>query len=105
MFSDKKYVECYVLSDLARELALSRDRLVTFANLTGSDYTTGLSGVGYVTAMEIMAEFPGEGDEGLVRFREWWLKVQTGKDSEKEEDGETCTKWRRAFVRLAWSLV
>ena len=33
----------------------------------------GLSGVGPVVAMELLREFPGE--DGLVRFREWWMKV------------------------------
>jgi hypothetical protein len=95
MFNDSKYVECYLSHELDRELALDRDRLVTLAFLLGSDYTLGLPGVGYVTAMELMAEFPGKGDEGLVRFRNWWLKVQTGNDSEEE----TNTKWKKSFVR------
>lgn len=95
LFNDHKYVECYVLSDFDRELCLNQERLVTLAFLLGSDYTAGVPGVGYVTAMEIMAEFPGEGDEGLVRFRNWWMKVQTGKDTEEE----TGTKWKQSFVR------
>ena len=33
----------------------------------------GLSGVGPGVAMELLREFPGE--DGLVRFREWWMKV------------------------------
>lgn len=96
LFNDHKYVECYVLSDFDRELCLNQERLVTLAFLLGSDYTAGVPGVGYVTAMEIMAEFPGVGDEGLVRFRNWWIKVQTGKDTEED----TCTKWRQSFVSL-----
>jgi DNA excision repair protein ERCC-5 len=94
LFNDFKYAECYVLSDLDKELCLTQDRLVTLAFLLGSDYTAGVPGVGYVTAMEILAEFPEKGDEGLLKFREWWMKVQTGKDTEEETD----SKWKKSFV-------
>lgn len=97
MFNDSKYVECYLSHELDRELALDRDRLVTLAFLLGSDYTLGLPGVGYVTAMEVMAEFPGKGDEGLIEFRNWWLKVQAGKDT----DVDTDSKWKKSFVSFA----
>lgn len=94
LFNDYKYAECYVLSDFDRELCLTQDRLVTLAFLLGSDYTAGIVGVGYVTAMEIIAEFPRDGDDGLIDFRNWWLKVQTGQDTEEDTD----TKWKKAFV-------
>lgn len=94
LFNDSKYVEAYLATDIQRELVLDRDRLVTLAFLLGSDYTSGLVGVGYVTAMELMAEFPGEGDKGLIAFRTWWLKVQSGKDTAED----TNTKWKTAFV-------
>jgi len=96
LFNDYKYAECYVLSDFDRELCLTQDRLVSLAFLLGSDYTAGIVGVGYVTAMEILAEFPGDGDDGLIDFRNWWLKVQTGKDTEEDTD----TKWKKAFVSV-----
>lgn len=37
---------------------LSREQLILLALLVGSDYTTGLTGVGPVTALEILASFP-----------------------------------------------
>jgi len=42
--------------------------LVNMALLCGSDYTEGVQGIGPVTALEILAEFPGIGLEKLQRF-------------------------------------
>ena len=44
---------------------------VCLALLTGSDYTEGVETVGPVTALEILAEFPGEKLEPLLQFRDW----------------------------------
>ena len=46
---------------------LDREAMIRLAFLLGCDYTEGLIGVGAVTAMEILAEFPGE--NGLVEFK------------------------------------
>lgn len=60
---------------------LSRDQLIQLAILVGSDYTTGLAGIGPVTALEILAAFPGEGDDhilhGLHSFSSWMKKGRT----------------------------
>lgn len=93
MFNQSKTVECFLLSDLARELGLDRDTLIRLAYLLGSDYVEGLPGVGPVVAMELLKEFPGE--DGLHKFKDWWLKVQMGKD--REEDSKS--KFRKRFVR------
>ena len=92
MFNQSKTVECFLLSDLSRELGLERDTLIRLAYLLGSDYVDGLPGVGPVVAMELLKEFPGE--DGLQKFQEWWSKVQTGKD--KEDDNKS--KFRKQFV-------
>lgn len=95
MFNQSKTVECFLSADLERELGLDRDTLIQLAYLLGSDYTEGLSGVGPVVAMELLKEFPGK--DGLWKFKEWWMKVQSGKDSEKESG----TKFRKMFVSLS----
>ncbi|KAF7970071.1 hypothetical protein HWV62_25044 [Athelia sp. TMB] len=91
MFNQSKTVECFFLSDLSRELGLDRSTLVRLAYLLGSDYVEGLPGVGPVVAMELLREFPGE--DGLHKFKEWWVKVQSGKD--RPEDNKS--KFRRRF--------
>jgi DNA excision repair protein ERCC-5 len=94
MFNQSKTVECFLLNDLSRDLGLNREKLIRLAYLLGSDYVEGLPGVGPVVAMEILKEFDGE--DGLSEFREWWSKVQKGKD--KPEDN--TSKFRRRFVSL-----
>jgi len=48
--------------------ALDRNHLINIALLCGSDYTEGIPGVGPVTALELLAEFPGDGLEKLLNF-------------------------------------
>ncbi|KAJ7364100.1 hypothetical protein DFH08DRAFT_838349 [Mycena albidolilacea] len=93
MFNQSKTVECFLLSDLSRELGLDRDTLIRLAYLLGSDYVDGLPGVGPVVAMELLDEFPGE--DGLHKFKDWWTKVQSGKD--KPEDNKS--KFRKRFKK------
>ncbi|KAI0719319.1 hypothetical protein C8T65DRAFT_636320 [Cerioporus squamosus] len=93
MFNQSKTVECFLLSDLERELSLDRDKLVRLAYLLGSDYTEGLPGVGPVVAMELLSEFPGH--DGLHKFKAWWTKVQSGRDKPEE----SATKFRKRFKK------
>uniref|UniRef100_A0A3B3ZBQ0 XPG-I domain-containing protein n=1 Tax=Periophthalmus magnuspinnatus TaxID=409849 RepID=A0A3B3ZBQ0_9GOBI len=76
-FSQNKYVEHYQYSDLQNQLGLDRTKLINLAYLLGSDYTDGVPGVGYVTGMEILNEFPGPGLEPLTH--EWWKDAQEKK--------------------------
>ncbi|KAH2163342.1 hypothetical protein KXW33_006579 [Aspergillus fumigatus] len=73
MFNQGKFVECYLTSDMEKEYALHRRKLVSLAHLLGSDYTEGISGIGPVTALEILTEF-----SSLEEFRDWWTQIQTG---------------------------
>ncbi|KAL1903482.1 DNA repair protein rad2 [Sporothrix stenoceras] len=92
MFNGNKFVECYIGADLEREMSLSREKLIAIAQLLGSDYTDGLPGVGPVTAMEIISEFPGA--DGLEQFRAWWQDVQSH-NRPKEADADSA--FRRKF--------
>ncbi|ESZ92464.1 hypothetical protein SBOR_7127 [Sclerotinia borealis F-4128] len=74
LFNSNKLVECYLSSDLEKELSLSRDQLISVAHLLGSDYTEGIPGIGPVTAVEILSEFPSQ--TGLEEFKEWWSDIQ-----------------------------
>ncbi|KAI3624292.1 RAD2 [Malassezia furfur] len=89
MFNNQRMVECYLLSDIERELSLTRERLISLAFLLGSDYTEGLPGVGPVLAMEILSLYPGP--DGLLAFRHWWQQVQIGAENDPND--------RRAKVR------
>ncbi|NP_001170894.1 DNA repair protein complementing XP-G cells [Taeniopygia guttata] len=78
-FSQNKYIEYYQYVDFQNELGLDRSKLINLAYLLGSDYTEGIPNVGFVTAMEILNEFPGHGLEPLLKFAEWWNEAQKNK--------------------------
>ncbi|NWU93376.1 ERCC5 protein, partial [Upupa epops] len=78
-FSQNKYVEYYQCVDFQNQLGLDRSKLINLAYLLGSDYTEGIPNVGFVTAMEILNEFPGRGLEPLLKFAEWWNEAQKNK--------------------------
>ncbi|XP_068124103.1 DNA excision repair protein ERCC-5 [Hyperolius riggenbachi] len=78
-FSHNKYVEYYQFSDIQNQLGLDRHKLINLAYLMGSDYTEGIPSVGYVSAMEVLNEFPGHGLESLLKFKEWWTEAQANK--------------------------
>ncbi|KAL7817300.1 hypothetical protein V8C26DRAFT_398640 [Trichoderma gracile] len=92
MFNSNKFVECYIASDLEKEMSLSREQLISLAQLLGSDYTEGLPGVGPVTAVEILSEFPGK--DGLEQFREWWKEVQS---QTRPKEADAHSPFRRKF--------
>ncbi|XP_072322008.1 DNA excision repair protein ERCC-5 homolog isoform X2 [Eucyclogobius newberryi] len=94
-FSQNKYVEHYQYSDLQNQLGLDRTKLINLAYLLGSDYTEGIAGVGYVTGMEILNEFPGSGLEPLTQLYDWWAETQEKKRSmENPKDTKVKKKIR-----------
>jgi DNA excision repair protein ERCC-5 len=94
MFNAAKFVECYLASDLEKEYALDRRKLIRFAHLLGSDYTEGIPGVGPVTALEIITDF-----NNLEEFKAWCAKVQT--TSNNHLTTELSTNFRRKFASAA----
>ncbi|KAM6439275.1 DNA excision repair protein ERCC-5-like [Rhynochetos jubatus] len=78
-FNQNKYVEYYQYVDFQSQLGLDRSKLINLAYLLGSDYTEGIPNVGFVTAMEILNEFPGHGLEPLLKFADWWNEAQKNK--------------------------
>lgn len=69
LFADGKFAESYDAASLESELGVDRDKLIKLALLLGSDYTSGVRGVGIVNAMEVLQAFPGT--EGLREFKKW----------------------------------
>ncbi|KAG1750845.1 hypothetical protein EDB19DRAFT_2009468 [Suillus lakei] len=98
MFNQSKTVECFLSSDLSRELGLERDTLIRLAYLLGSDYVEGLPGVGPVMAMELLKEFPGE--DGLHKFKDWWTKVQSGRDRAEDNTTKFRNRFKKKFKNL-----
>ncbi|KAG0320374.1 DNA repair protein rad2 [Podila horticola] len=88
MFKEERFVECYLMSDIERDLGVNRDRLVALAYLLGSDYTSGIKGIGLVTAMEILKMFPK-----LETFAKWWRGEQVKLESEKSKESEEKMSW------------
>uniref|UniRef100_A0A1Q3F4H8 Putative dna repair protein complementing xp-g cells n=1 Tax=Culex tarsalis TaxID=7177 RepID=A0A1Q3F4H8_CULTA len=83
-FNQQKLVMEFTIEGIERSFQMDRKKLIQLAMLVGSDYTTGISGIGAVTALEVLASFPptpekeGETTEmmsllsGLRKFRDWW---------------------------------
>ncbi|XP_062831531.1 DNA excision repair protein ERCC-5 [Anolis carolinensis] len=96
-FSQNKYVEYYQYVDFQNQLGLDRNKLINLAYLLGSDYTEGIPNVGYVTAMEILNEFPGRGLEPLLKLTEWWTEAQKCK---KTQPNPYDTKVKKKLRKL-----
>ena len=60
---------CYTHTHPHPLTGLTRDHLIVLAYLLGSDYVEGVEGVGVVSAMELLRDFPGDGLEPLRKFR------------------------------------
>ncbi|KAF2132009.1 PIN domain-like protein [Dothidotthia symphoricarpi CBS 119687] len=91
MFNAAKFVECYLAQDLTSEFGLTRDKLIAIAQLLGSDYTSGIPGIGPVTALEVLSEFPD-----LEDFKTWWAGVQ---DTSIPKAADAASPFRRRFRR------
>ncbi|KAI0001439.1 hypothetical protein BJV74DRAFT_882406 [Russula compacta] len=74
------------------------EKLMQLAYLLGSDYVEGLPGVGPVVAMELLKEFPG--GDGLHKFKDWWQRVQSGRDKPEESQSKFRQRFKRRFRTL-----
>lgn len=99
LFSEGRFAEAYEAEHIEGRLGLNRELLIRLAYLLGSDYTSGIRGVGLVNSMEILEAFPGE--SGLEEFREWMSKV-TVFDEEPSEDIMKGTSLEAAKRRFCW---
>ncbi|CRL17046.1 DNA repair protein (XPGC)/yeast Rad [Penicillium camemberti] len=95
MFNQSKFVECYLTSDLEKEYALHRQKLISFAHLLGSDYTEGIPGIGPVTALEILTEF-----SNLEEFRDWWTELQMGTNNAEDAHLAFRKKFRKKASKI-----
>ncbi|KAF2032212.1 PIN domain-like protein [Setomelanomma holmii] len=91
MFNAAKFVECYLANDFQTEFSLTREKMISIAQLLGSDYTTGIPGIGPVTALELLAEFPD-----LQGFKDWWTGVQ---DQTIPKEADKDSPFRRRLRR------
>ena len=64
--------------------------MIELALLAGSDYTEGITGIGIVTAMEIIAEF-----DSLLEFKEWY----SNSDSSTELNDTNINQQRRQQLK------
>ncbi|XP_059619028.1 DNA excision repair protein ERCC-5 [Phlebotomus argentipes] len=79
-FDQRKHVLEYRMEKIEKLFKIDRTKLIQMAMLVGSDYTIGINGIGAVTALEILAQFPitdtSETDygrlSGLKSFKDWW---------------------------------
>lgn len=81
IFQDKKYVEYYDISSIEANLGINREKMIELAMLLGSDYTTGIKGMGPVSSMEAIAEF-----KDLKAFKDWYEKGQFDLNLQSTED-------------------
>lgn len=97
MFNQAKFVECYLSSDLQKELQLDQKRMIELAHLLGSDYTPGIPGVGPVTAVQLVNDFKSENT--LQQFKEWFERIQRG-----EKDVDVSSTFRKKFKKKSKKL-
>lgn len=77
-FNQSKRVMEFRSENIEHHFKLSRQQMILLALLVGSDYTVGISGIGPVTAMEILAAFPPmqfsypQLISGLIDFKTWF---------------------------------
>ena len=95
--SRSKHAELYTAAGVRRVLGPGRTALVELAQLLGCDYAPGVTGIGVVRAMEILADF--EGATPLADFREWLLKAQSDDPTPPLPDESNIRRSLRSLSR------
>eukprot|EP00911_Craspedida_sp_UC1_P000484 UC1_evm3s365 len=95
LFSRTKTASLVTMEDIDEVLGLTRDKLISMASLLGCDYAPGIAGVGPVTAMEVLGEFPGP--DALAKFRDW---VNTRTPYAELHESEVRQRLRRRKDKL-----
>lgn len=107
LFSDGNFAEEYTALRIERELGVDQNKLIQLAYLLGSDYTSGVRGIGIVNAMEVLHAFPG--CEELQAFFDWTKTVTLF--AEKPEEELSCGDqaairrafcWKHRVVKRNW---
>lgn len=62
-------IRYYGFNRMQQKLKMTREKLIIFAELLGSDYSEGVKGIGLVNAMEILKVFDTFGK--MTKFKEW----------------------------------
>ncbi|XP_075680870.1 DNA excision repair protein ERCC-5 homolog [Dermatophagoides pteronyssinus] len=83
-FTNSKFIMRYRLEDFKKYYGLDRHKFICLGMLCGTDYTLGIDGVGPVTGIEILSQFPGEGLEPLNKFSKWYREKISNKDVRPE---------------------
>lgn len=73
-FTNSKLITQYLLEDLHKFFGLDRSKLICLGMLCGTDYTLGIDGIGPVTGLEVLSEFPGDELQPLLKYAEWYHK-------------------------------
>ncbi|XP_063701069.1 DNA excision repair protein ERCC-5 [Culicoides brevitarsis] len=82
-FDNKKIVLEYRAESIKNLFHLDQRTLIQLGMLVGSDYTSGIQGIGTVTAMEVISAFSSNKNDhtdeaisvisALRKFRDWWM--------------------------------
>jgi DNA excision repair protein ERCC-5 len=99
VFKKSQFVEQYDSSKIRDQLRLTRDRLIQLAMVVGSDYTAGLHGLGFVHAIEIVAEWGTHDLVGLTDFATWIKNLNTILDNKDHGESSIRTKLASPYSR------
>ncbi|XP_020714214.1 DNA repair protein complementing XP-G cells homolog [Ceratitis capitata] len=114
-FEQNKHVLKFDADKISQSFNCDRQKLIQLACLVGSDYTTGIHGIGTVTALEILAtfsapakklnDFAGNNTSAtpatilsvLYRFRDW---LKRNKDSTQPVGSSTLLNLRKKLKNI-----